>query len=655
METPGSTEADPLDAVAKALETGNLKEARRILRDVIAKDPGNVAVWELLYRASYNDEERVFCLNRILKLAPGHPKALQKLADLQPASQTNSISISETKPASPDASTAKSKKKRRSPILLLGGILGSLGLLCVALWSVVIYRTGVLPFTLPTDRTLTAVAASHAACQDLIDQALTASSDLCNQIGSNEACYGNNTVHALLVPATSQHFSAPGDIVGINQIESISAAPLDLALDEWGIAIFKVIANLPRSLPGETIALVVFGNTTLENSSSLETFYFYSELGQVACDQIPFDGLMINMPEGTGIHITVNGSELTLMGNASLKAARNGSMEVSLYSGSGAIESDGHQQIFTAGEKVSVSLGGPNGTDSIGSPSAPQPLSHDEIVIACAMTGAYCDAAELTPVSSASAAQLMLTANGPTITKTPSPTMTPSSTATASPSATSTTTATPSMTPSLSIPTRTRTSTRTFTRTPTDTPAVIGPSPATQTPTETPTVTQTATEIYTPTLTLLPTMTSTPGSVACIPSQIQYNSLSFNTGESHTDELLADINNNFASAIRIIKLHLEWQDAGPTKLDFIKLDGTYIWDTNGSLFDDTPPSDFAETGSEFDWIFDSDGARTISTGNVGHLEINFDPDVDPPSGLYTVRVTFGDSANCFIITSIMEP
>jgi hypothetical protein len=540
---------DPLDAVAAALKSGNLKEARRILRGVIAKDPGNLAAWELVYRASYNDEERVFCLNRILQLSPGHPMALQKLGDLQSVSRTGSFSFSETKPISSAASTTKEKKKPRSPMLLLGGILGFIGLVCVALWGAVIYRTGVLPFTLPADRTLTALAASHAACQELIDRALTVSGDSCDQIGSNEACYGNNTVHAQLVPGASQQFSAPGDIIGVNQIESLSAAILDPTLNEWGIAIFKVLSNLPRSLPGETVTMVVFGNTTLENSSSLETYYFYSGIGQVACDQIPFDGLMITMPEGTGIHFTVNGSILTLMGNASLSAAKNGSMEVSLYSGSGVIESDGQEQIFTAGEKVSVSLGGPDGTDSIGPPSTPQPLSPDEMTLACSMTGTYCDLTEITPVSSSIAAQLLLTANAPTGTQSPTRTFTPSSTATASVSATATITGTLSATPS-PTPTRTRTLTRTPTRTPTQTrTATLGASAtasptatrtatptsshtptatptsshtptatptsshtptATPTSSNTPTTTPTATETDTPTITLTPTATPTP-------------------------------------------------------------------------------------------------------------------------------------------------
>ena len=430
MMTPGMPETDPLEAAANALKTGNLIEARRILRGVTDKDPNNLAAWEMTYQASDNDEDRIFSLNCILMLAPDQPMAQRKLAELRAKSLPGTPSIVNAKPAPPVSSRPKGGKKRRSSAAILGSLVGFAVLVCAGLWVAVLYRWGVIPYTLPVDQTRTSVAANHADCQELINRALSASSDLCNRIGSDQACYGNHTITTRLVPGAAQQFTVPGDIIGITQIESISASVLDPALNEWGIAIFKLIGNLPRSLPGETVTLVVFGNTTLENSGNLETFYFYSGLGQVACDQVPFDGLMVTMPEGTGIHFIVNGSELTLMGNASLKADRNGNMKVSLYSGSGSLVSDGQQQIFTAGESVSVHLGGPNGTDSIGPPSTPQPLTPDDLAVVCSMTGTYCDPTKITPVPSDIAAQWMPTAYPLSRTRTPTPTSSPTTTST---------------------------------------------------------------------------------------------------------------------------------------------------------------------------------------------------------------------------------
>jgi len=141
--------------------------------------------------------------------------------------------------------------------------------------------------------------------------------------------------------------------------------------------------------------------------------------------------------------------------------------------------------------------------------------------------------------------------------------------------------------------------------------------------------------------------------VACNPSEIYFSSspnIYFNNGE-----LLADITNNFPSAIKIVELHLDWPDAGPARLDFIRLGGTYIWDSQGNLYDNNPPSDFAVSGSEFTWD-SSNGARSINSGGLKTLLVNFDPDTDPlAAGLYALRVTFSPSANCYIETSITKP
>jgi hypothetical protein len=189
-------------------------------------------------------------------------------------------------------------------------------------------------------------------------------------------------------------------MVSVADLRRLAASPLSLVSQEWGIAVFKVMANLPRSLPGETITMVVFGNTTLDNASSnLQTFFFSSTLGQIVCDQVPFDGLMITMPDGTGVSFVINGAEMTLMGNASITATQNGSMEVSMFSGSATITSSGQTQIVTAGQSTSIGLGGDNGTSAVSPPSVPQPLSPEELTLACTLTGNFCSQQEITPIS----------------------------------------------------------------------------------------------------------------------------------------------------------------------------------------------------------------------------------------------------------------
>jgi len=249
-------------------------------------------------------------------------------------------------------------------------------------------------------RELTSTKANGTTCQELIDRAMQSSDDSCIRMGSNQACYGNNTLLSELISGTASQFSQPGDMVSVADLKRLAASPLALASEEWGIAIFKVMANLPRSLPGETITMVVFGNTTLDNASAnLQTFFFSSTLGQIECDQVPFDGLMITMPDGSGVSFVINGAEMTIMGNASLQATQNGSMQVSMYSGSASITSNGQSQIVTAGQSTSMDLGGPQGTSAVSPPSPPQPLSPEDLALACTLTGQFCSQTEITPVS----------------------------------------------------------------------------------------------------------------------------------------------------------------------------------------------------------------------------------------------------------------
>lgn len=273
--------------------------------------------------------------------------------------------------------------------LLILGILG-LAISRAGLFSGISFLAGSTP---------TPAESGFLGCQELIDQAMLVSGSNCDNLGPNQICYGNHAVEVELIPNANEKFANAGDVVDIDLIQHLKTTPLDLSKQEWGIAVLNIIANLPRSLPGESVKMVVFGNTTLGNNSQtdVQSFYFFSELGRIYCDKVPFDGLMVTMPDGTGISLMINGSELTLMGNASLRAVQNGNMDVSLYSGSASITANGQTQNFTAGQTVQVPLGGANGTDSVGVPSDPTLLSPQDLNIACSLAGLFCPSATSVP------------------------------------------------------------------------------------------------------------------------------------------------------------------------------------------------------------------------------------------------------------------
>ena len=434
MTSSDNPAEDKLRQVAEFIRTERQNDARLLLREVLIADRNNLLAWELLFHVAQNQEEKTYCLRAILALRPDHPWARQKLAEINLAAEVSTQVLAEANPpllgsapartqSAPSGVTLKKPGKKKKPSrFLLAAAIVMVGLVCVGLAGFAIDRVGVLSRTSPADLTATAFAAHDKTCEALIQQAVQASGSYCQQIGSNKVCYGNNILKADLSPSTSERFTQHGDVVDIGVLRSLSASPLVLDTHQWGIAVFKVLANLPDSLPGETVTLLVFGNTQLDNASgSLEAFHFSSEFGQIVCNKVNLDGIMITMPKGQGVHFMVNGTELTLTGNASLKAAKNGKMQVSLYSGAGEIVSQGQEQYFGAGQKVNVQLGGPGGSDAISPPSTPEPLSPDELNLACSMGGQYCSPSEITPVSPAEA-QATVAAGLATSTTTRTPT-----------------------------------------------------------------------------------------------------------------------------------------------------------------------------------------------------------------------------------------
>lgn len=566
------------------IKAGRKERAYPILREILLKDKNNLTVWELLSRATNHKAERVYSLKQILSIEPDHAWARKELDLLEhpisagdtarqesqgfgdhktslmdqwslssPAIQAPLMSSS-TPPASPPSNNPQTRKRRKIPLILY--FTGALGVLCVGIWGYyLLVLLGNSRMNSSQHMTQTAVALQQANCQVLIDEAMSSAGTSCDKLSGNSVCYGNFTLQSQLVSGSTAPFSQRGDIITIQDLKQLSASPLDISNHQWGIAIFKVMANLPRSLPGETVTLMLFGNTTLDNqSNNLEAFYFSSQLGQVVCDKVPFDGLKIDVPEGSGVQFKINGTELSLTGNASLKANKGGSMDVSLYSGSGKIVANGQEQYFGAGQKVSVELGGDNGMQAISPPSAPVPLSPDEMQIACTLYGKYCSAAEITPVSvdqarATNQAAFATPTPTQTLTRTPTlsptPTISPSPSTTPTPFKTGTITRTPTMsrtpmrtttptktnTPthiatsggtllptstfsSTPTPSSTPTATRTFTITPTNTPGNTPTDTQTSTPTAIPTDTPTYTITYTPTSTATYTTTPTPSKTA---------------------------------------------------------------------------------------------------------------------------------------------
>lgn len=102
-------------------------------------------------------------------------------------------------------------------------------------------------------------------CPILVESALNAADAACTGIGRNEACYGNIVIDAQTRDANVS-FDDRGDVAGIVNISSMSLGAMNVARDEWGVALMRVQANLPDSLPGSNVTFVLFSDVVIEDA-----------------------------------------------------------------------------------------------------------------------------------------------------------------------------------------------------------------------------------------------------------------------------------------------------------------------------------------------------------------------------------------------------
>jgi len=106
-----------------------------------------------------------------------------------------------------------------------------------------------------------------ADCPSIVKTALDATNQVCSSIGRNQACYGNIKLSAEpQADVASFNFTKPGDMADIGGMKSLTLSPLDATADTWGVALMKVQANLPDTLPGQNVSFILFGDVQIDNA-----------------------------------------------------------------------------------------------------------------------------------------------------------------------------------------------------------------------------------------------------------------------------------------------------------------------------------------------------------------------------------------------------
>ena len=112
--------------------------------------------------------------------------------------------------------------------------------------------------------------AQEDECPNIVEKALTATKSVCSEIDRNHACLGHTSVS--VTPFTGHDIPSleqAGDRTDINGIASFTLSPMNVEEGQWGILLMQVQANIPTSLPGQNVTILLFGDVEVENMAEV--------------------------------------------------------------------------------------------------------------------------------------------------------------------------------------------------------------------------------------------------------------------------------------------------------------------------------------------------------------------------------------------------
>ncbi|MBZ0275295.1 MAG: hypothetical protein K8I60_04085, partial [Anaerolineae bacterium] len=102
-------------------------------------------------------------------------------------------------------------------------------------------------------------------CPATVETALQALDQLCQDTERNQACYGHQMLVAEAQPdVTDFAFDTPGDKTPVSTIQSLHLRPYSEPDAVWGVALMRLQANLPDTLPGQNVTVLLFGDVSLQ-------------------------------------------------------------------------------------------------------------------------------------------------------------------------------------------------------------------------------------------------------------------------------------------------------------------------------------------------------------------------------------------------------
>jgi hypothetical protein len=203
--------------------------------------------------------------------------------------------------------------------------------------------------------------AQSTDCPEIVQSALQALEEYCEPTSRNQACLGSVRLDATAQPdATDFRFEEVGDIEDVIDIESLRLFPMDEENGTWGVAMMRLQANLPDTLPGQNVTFLLYGDVEVINNGGetpMQAIYLATGLGNAQCSEAPDSGLLVQTPQGAGqITFNINGVDISAGSTVVFSAYPGKRMRVSTLQGAAILYLEGEAYPVIAGTYVDTPM-----------------------------------------------------------------------------------------------------------------------------------------------------------------------------------------------------------------------------------------------------------------------------------------------------------
>jgi len=214
------------------------------------------------------------------------------------------------------------------------------------------------------------LAQTNNTCPDIVNNAIQAADQLCEGLGRNTICYGNFKLDATPQDGVSDWtFEQVGDIANVNDLATLHLTGMNEANGEWGVAVMALQANLPDTLPGQNVIFILFGDVTVENTttqqqvddgefSPMQAFYLTTGIGDAGCSEAPESGMLVQTPKGVGeVTFNVNGVDVAMGSTVFFQANTRQHLTATTVEGAAVFTIDGESFPILAGTRLGIERG----------------------------------------------------------------------------------------------------------------------------------------------------------------------------------------------------------------------------------------------------------------------------------------------------------